>query len=52
MKNQTRTRKPQPRVRACSFCKFVREFLRFETLGALDEEKYLRHLKIMHGFEP
>ncbi len=52
MKARVTTKKPSKGVRVCSFCKFVREYLKRDTLGVVDETKYLRHLRMMHGFEP
>jgi hypothetical protein len=39
-------------IYSCAFCEFVQNSMMFEELEAIDEKKYLFHLKHVHNLEP
>lgn len=39
-------------IYSCAFCEFVQNSMMTEELEAIDEKKYLFHLKHVHNLEP
>jgi hypothetical protein len=39
-------------IYSCAFCEFVQSSMMLEELEAIDEKKYLFHLKHVHNLEP
>ena len=46
------TREVRYDIYSCAFCEFVRSSMETEELEAIDEKKYLFHLKHVHNLEP
>jgi hypothetical protein len=52
MSKQDFTKETRFEIYSCSFCEFVQASMGTERLDAIDEKKYLFHLKHVHNLEP
>jgi len=46
------TKEVRYEIYSCAFCEFVQNSMMAEDLEAIDEKKYLFHLKHVHNLEP
>ncbi len=46
------TKEVRNEIYSCAFCEFVQNSMMTEELEAIDEKKYLFHLKHVHNLEP
>jgi hypothetical protein len=49
---QDSTKQARYDIYSCTFCEFVQKSMETESLEAIDEMKYLFHLKHVHNLEP
>jgi hypothetical protein len=49
---QDSTKQVRYEIYSCTFCEFVQKSMETESLEAIDEKKYLFHLKHVHNLEP
>jgi len=49
---QDSTKQVRYDIYSCTFCEFVQKSMETESLVAIDEMKYLFHLKHVHNLEP
>jgi len=52
MSTQDSTKQVRYEIYSCTFCEFVQNSMETESLEAIDEKKYLFHLKHVHNLEP
>jgi hypothetical protein len=45
-------REARNQIYCCTFCNFVQQSVGVENLDAIDQRKYVFHLKKAHGLEP